>query len=238
MLTRLDRAGEGVLVIADNAAATDQVLSLRPTGARHRMVVTSRNNLPIPGARRVDVDVLLSVDAQAVLALALRATNPDDSRITDEPAAAAELARLCGHLPLALRIIAELLADQPERPVSDLVQTLSAAQDRLSELAYGDSVAVRSAFDASYQHLSDDQRRVFRLLGLNPGPHVSLAAATALTGAPEDFGESCLYQLGTGPTRLGTVWQQGLGIFEVLNVPDLAQRMRAALEIARWSDGV
>jgi hypothetical protein len=55
---------------------------------------------------------------QAVLALALRATNPDDSRITDEPAAVAELARLCGHLPLALRIIAELLADQPERPVS------------------------------------------------------------------------------------------------------------------------
>jgi hypothetical protein len=63
VLTQLDRAGERVPVIADNAAAADQVPSLRPTGPRHRMVVTSRNNLPIPGARRIDVDVLLSADA-------------------------------------------------------------------------------------------------------------------------------------------------------------------------------
>ncbi|GAA4409917.1 ATP-binding protein [Actinokineospora soli] len=186
VLTALSEAGDRVLVIADNAAQLSQVLPLRPTGSKHRMIVTSRNNLPIPGARRVEVDVLPAADAQAVLELALRATDPDDTRVADDPAAASELVRLCGYLPLALRIVAELLADQPERTVADLVWVLSAAQDRLGELAYDDSLGVRTAFDASYQRLPDAQRQLFRLMALNPGPHISIAAAAALADEPED----------------------------------------------------
>ncbi|HEX9337340.1 MAG TPA: tetratricopeptide repeat protein, partial [Pseudonocardiaceae bacterium] len=147
--------------------------------------VSSRHTLPIPGARRLELDVLPTPDAIAVLTQATTTANPDDTRTTTEPEAAAELARLCGGLPLALRIIAELLADQPDQPVAAMVANLSAERNRLGELAYGDSIAVRAAFDASYRHLPTDQARLFRLMSLNPGPHIALDAAAALIETDE-----------------------------------------------------
>ncbi|MEV4052031.1 tetratricopeptide repeat protein [Amycolatopsis sp. NPDC049688] len=182
------RAAEGrrVLIIADNAAALDQVRPLRPGSTAHRMLVSSRHTLPIAGARRVEVDVLPQAEAIAVLEQALTAAHPTDARVRNDPDAAALLADLCGYLPLALRITAELLADQPGQSLGELVDVLSTGRDRLGELAYGDSVAVRMAFDASYRHLPTEQARLFRLLALNPGPRVSLGAAAALAGAHED----------------------------------------------------
>jgi tetratricopeptide (TPR) repeat protein len=183
-LAALARHGRRVLVVADNAADTDQVLPLRPGDPAHRMLVTSRHTLPVPSARRVEVDVLPTDDAVTVLSDALRAADPHDDRIAGDPEAAAELAVLCGHLPLALRITAQLLADQPGDPVTDLVEVFSGEHTRLGELAYGDSVAVRVAFDASYRRLPDDQARLFRLLALHPGPHFDRDTASALAGTP------------------------------------------------------
>lgn len=168
-----------VLVIADNAATVDQVLPLRPGDRAHRLLVTSRHTLPIPGARRIEVDVLPEAEAIDIVHQALRTINPADQRIAEDPAAAA-LVRLCGYLPLALRIIAELLADQPERTVTDLVRDLSIVHRRLTELAYSDSLAVRAAFDQSYRHLPAEQARLFRLLSLNLGPHTDVGAAAVL----------------------------------------------------------
>jgi tetratricopeptide (TPR) repeat protein len=172
-----------VLVVVDNVADTDQVLPLRPGGTVHRLLVTSRHTLPLPAARRIELDVLPSTEAVAVIAEALRAADPVDGRITDEHNTAVELAQLCGCLPLALRITAELLADLPEQSLTELVGIFSDARSRLGELAYGESVAVRVAFDASYQRLPADQARLFGLLALHPGPHLDREAACLLAGS-------------------------------------------------------
>jgi tetratricopeptide (TPR) repeat protein len=194
-LAELAGQGRRVLIIADNASALEQVAPLRPGSAVHRMLVTSRDNLPLYGARRIEVDVLSEADAVAVVDRALRAANPGDERIPDDMEAANRLVELCGRLPLALRITAELLADEPERPIAEMVEFLSDTRGRLGEIAYGDSLAVRAAFDASYQRLPGDQQRLFRMLSLNPGPHVRIGATAALAGIPEPLTRQMLVAL-------------------------------------------
>ncbi len=169
-----------MLVVADNAAELDQILPLRPGESVHRMLVTSRHSLPVPAARRVELDALPLPEALAMLASSLTTSDPADSRITADPERAAVLAELCGRLPLALGITAHLLADHPQRPLDEMVTLLQDAHDRIGEFTYGGSVAVRAAFDASYRRLSAEQARAFRFLALNPGPHISIEAAGAL----------------------------------------------------------
>jgi tetratricopeptide (TPR) repeat protein len=180
--SELARRTQRMLVVADNASDAEQVLPLRPGDTTHRLLVTSRHTLPLPHARRMEIDVLLPGDSVAVLNDALRAAG--DATIGD-PAIAAELATLCGHLPLALRITAQLVADQPES-AGELAGILRDTRSRLGELAYGDSAAVRAAFDASYQRLPADQARLFRLLSVHPGPHFGRQAASALVAEPLD----------------------------------------------------
>ena len=194
-LAELAGQGRRVLIIADNASALEQVAPLRPGSPVHRMLVTSRNNLPLYGARRIEVDVLSEADAVAVVDRALRAANPGDERIPNDIEAANRLVELCGCLPLALRITAELLADEPERPIAEMVEILSDTRGRLGEIAYGDSLAVRAAFDASYQRLPGDQQRLFRMLSLNPGPHVRIGVTAALVDTPEPLTRQMLVGL-------------------------------------------
>ncbi|ROP37929.1 ATP-binding protein [Saccharothrix texasensis] len=172
-----------VLVVVDNASSTDQVLPLRPAGQAHRLVLTSRDNLPVPGARRIELDVLTAAEAVAVLEDAVRAVDPGDDRITADPGAAGALAESCGFLPLALRIVAEVVADRRGEDLTRFAEAITAAHDRLGELAFDDSVDVRTAFNASYGRLPADQARMFRLAALHPGRTVTVATAAALTGA-------------------------------------------------------
>jgi tetratricopeptide (TPR) repeat protein len=184
-LAALAARGRRVLVVADNASTLPQVLALRPGHPAHCLIVTSRHTLPVPGARRVELDVLSEADAIGALASALRAAGVADRRVDDEPAAAAALASLCGYLPLALRIAAELLADKPWQPIGDLVSLFTSVRDRLGELAYGDSVAVRVAFDTSYRRLPAEQARLFLLAALHPGMSVSVESVAAMAGLSE-----------------------------------------------------
>jgi tetratricopeptide (TPR) repeat protein len=195
VLAALADGGRRVLVVADNASTLEQVLPLRPGDAFHRMLVTSRHTLPVPAARRVGLDVLSESEAIDVLAQASLSVNPVAGRITAQRDEAARLARLCGCLPLALRIVANLLADRPERPISELAAVLEDSRDRLGELAYGQSIAVRTAFDTSYRRLPDLQARLFRLLALVPGPHAELGAAAALAQLPEEATRQVLDEL-------------------------------------------
>ncbi|GAA3977758.1 tetratricopeptide repeat protein [Streptomyces plumbiresistens] len=171
-----------VLVLADNASSPDQVRPLLPGGARHHVLVTSRDRLPQLGARLVPLGQLSPEEAYGLLDLALRIADPHDTRIVDDRETAERLAGLCGHLPLALQIAAALLAEDQGKPVIELMAELAESHHRLDHLDDGER-SVRAAFELSYRRLSPDQARLLRLLALAPGPEVSNEVVATLVGA-------------------------------------------------------
>jgi NB-ARC domain len=98
-----------MVVVLDNAATAEQVRPLLPGSPPCAVIVTSRNRLSgliaREGAHRLTLDVLPAEDAVTLLRCAVGA-----ERVDAEPEAAAEVARHCGYLPLALRIAAERAA--------------------------------------------------------------------------------------------------------------------------------
>ncbi|GAA4529940.1 XRE family transcriptional regulator [Amycolatopsis samaneae] len=171
-----------VLIVLDNAHAAEQVRPLLPGGAGC-VVVTSRSRLTGlaigEGATRITVDLFTEQEA---LELARAVLGPQ--RADAEPGAVAELIRACAQLPLALRIAAGRVAAQPYLTVADLVAELNSEQGRWEALsvATDERTAVRAVFDWSYRRLSAEQARMFRRLGLHPGPEISLHAAAAAAG--------------------------------------------------------
>jgi tetratricopeptide (TPR) repeat protein len=180
---------EPVLVIADNASSEAQVRPLLPGAGPHTVLVTSRNTLAGLGARLVDITVLDEDTAVELLDVALRTARPGDNRITADPQAARQLAKVCDGLPLALEIAAALLTADPTLAASELATELSVGQERLERLRYDDGSrtgipSVAAAFALSYRRLGKTAARLFRLLPINPGPDVSTAAAAVLADLP------------------------------------------------------
>ncbi|MFE0130617.1 ATP-binding protein [Streptomyces sp. NPDC059037] len=172
-----------VLVFLDNASSTEQIGPLLPAAPTHRVLVTSRHTLgDLPGSRIVDVGVLEPAEAAALISRTLRTRRPGDTRAQDDPDAVRDLAALCGHLPLALAVVASILAGDPDQSVGELTAALRDRATRLEELTYGQRRSVAAAFELSYARLAPDEARTFRLLSLNLGQQVSVAAAAALTG--------------------------------------------------------
>lgn len=179
-------ADRRVLVLLDNAATAAQVRPLLPGSGNSVVVVTSRNRLAglaiHEGARRLTLGTLPEPEAVALLRTVTAAFRPHD-----DPDRFVELARLCAHLPLALRIAAERAASHPHMGLDDLIAELrdeSALWDALSAGADEETSAVHTVFAWSYRALSAPAARLFRLLGLHPGPEFSLHAATALAELP------------------------------------------------------
>ncbi|MER6098918.1 tetratricopeptide repeat protein [Streptomyces sp. NPDC001728] len=197
-LQDLANQGRRTLIVLDDAVDSEQVRLLLPGDARTPVLITSRHTLSDLDARLHDLTVLDPVDSVDLLRLVLRASRgEEDTRIDDAPARAEVIARQCGHLPLALRIVAALLADQPARPLSSMAQALDDEHRRLRRLSRG-NLAVRAAFELSYRHLPQDQARLFRLFALNPGPDVSTESAARLCDVDPDTAEELLEALGRG----------------------------------------
>lgn len=178
-------AGRRMLVVLDNAAGAGQVRPLLPGTADCLVLVTSRSRLSglvaRDGAYRVGLDVLTEPEA---IELLRRVT--DRFRQADAAGDLTELARLCARLPLALRIAAERAGSRPHVPMRDLIGELrdeSALWDALTAGHDDDADAVRTVFAWSYRALSPEASRLFRLLGLHPGPEFSADAASALAGS-------------------------------------------------------
>ncbi|NKE62896.1 tetratricopeptide repeat protein [Lentzea sp. PSKA42] len=169
-----------VLVLLDNAFNAEQVRPLLPGVSSSAVLVTSRNRLSglvvSGGAHRVTLDVLPEAQALALLRSVI------GHRLDAEPQAARELVRLCCALPLALRVAAERVSIGPNRTLAALVDEL--AKERLDVLEADETTAVRATFSWSYRALAPEAARMFRLLGLHPGPSPSLGAAAALAGLP------------------------------------------------------
>ncbi|MFJ4923482.1 ATP-binding protein [Streptomyces sp. NPDC088725] len=181
-------ADRRVLIVLDNAAAVSQVRPLLPGSSDCLAIVTSRSRLSglavRDGARRLTLGTLPRPEAVALLRAVTAGYRPEDDldKLT-------ELAELCARLPLALRIAAERAASHPYMRLADLIADLrdeSALWDALSTGDDDEAEAVRTVFAWSYRALPEDAARLFRLLGLHPGPEFSLHAAEALAGLPSN----------------------------------------------------
>jgi tetratricopeptide (TPR) repeat protein len=206
-LYRSRLAGRRVLVLVDNARDGEQVRALLPGDPGCVAVVTSRDALAglvaADGAVRLDLDVLPLADAVVLLGSLI------GERAGREPQAVAELAGLCGRLPLALRIAAELAVARRSAPLAGLVAELAAS--RLDGLDAGEDRAdVRAVFSWSFRQLPGEVAAAFALIGLHPGEDLDGHAAAALTGTSIAQARRVLGRLHrasllqeTGPGRYG-----------------------------------
>ncbi|MFJ8910020.1 BTAD domain-containing putative transcriptional regulator [Amycolatopsis sp. NPDC102389] len=175
-------ADRRVLLVLDNVRDSGQVLPLLPPSGT--VLVTSRQRLgdliARTGARALPLSVLPAEDARHLLEAVL-----GSETVAAEEGAAAELARLCGHLPLALRIAAANLGASGEPEIAELAREL-AGGDPLAELTVdgAEESAVTTAFNVSYRALPEEHRELFRRLALVPGQTFTAPAAQALTGVP------------------------------------------------------
>ncbi|MGW5460105.1 tetratricopeptide repeat protein [Streptomyces sp. NPDC003996] len=168
--------GLSVLILLDNVSDPEQVLSLIPSSATHRVVVTSRNAIAplLPGATNLRLDVLPHGDAVALIEAKAKRKLPSSGL--------AELASLCDRLPLALSIVGAVLASDSDLSPAELADELTQEEERLEGLQHED-VAVRAAFQRSYVRLSEFNARAFRALALNPGADISVDSAALLLDA-------------------------------------------------------
>ena len=172
-------ADRGMLVLLDNGVSADQVRPLLPGSGENLVVITSREQLSglitREGASRFSLGLLSAAEAAQLLEGVL-----GKARVDREPEAAAMLADLCARLPLALRIAATALHDQPSRSVAEHAAQLY--PDPLKELAVRGEpdLAVRAALDLSFLALPEAARRLFRRLGLIPGPDFAVESAAVV----------------------------------------------------------
>ncbi|MGW0479204.1 AfsR/SARP family transcriptional regulator [Nonomuraea sp. NPDC003214] len=175
-------AGRRLLVVLDNAANAGQVRPLLPGGTGCAVIVTSRDSLrglvALEGARSLTLGTLTPVEARDLLA---DVAGPD--RIGAEPGAVAEMAGLCGHLPLALRIAGANLAARPGLGVESYTAELRADRWRTLSVEGDPQAAVATAFGRSYASLAPGAALLFRRFGLAPGCDFTVATASRLAGA-------------------------------------------------------
>ena len=166
-------AGTRTLVLLDNAADAAQVRPLL-TGAEGCLtLVTSRRSLiELRPATRLTVAAFTAGEALSYLAGAVAGVpaGPD-------PQALARIARRCGHLPLALSLIAGHIRATPGWTLTDHAERLDErhGQRRLD-------TGVELALTLSYQRLAPGRQQVLRLTALHPGQDFDAYAAAALTG--------------------------------------------------------
>jgi hypothetical protein len=173
-------AGRRALVLLDNAATDDQVQPLIADGAL--TLVTSRRRLT--GPHRINLEVFEASESAALIRRAAGA------KVDDEPDAAARIAELVGHLPLALAVLAGRIKAQPEWTLADHLERL---QEHSARLRLDDGVA--TSLSLSYQALKPPARRMLRLLALHPGRDFDPYAAAALAGLPVGQAREQLAQL-------------------------------------------
>jgi DNA-binding SARP family transcriptional activator/tetratricopeptide (TPR) repeat protein len=179
-----------ILVVLDNAESEKQVVPLLPGCSTCAVLVTSRHRLTgLSVAVRAEVGPLSSDSAADLLT---RIAGVD--RVQAEPEAAAALCELCERLPLLLRITGARLAARPHWSIAALCGRLADESRRLNELSFGD-MGVRASISVSYDALSPDARRLFRLLALSEAPSFAAWVGAPLMQTDPAYAEDLLDEL-------------------------------------------
>lgn len=149
--------GKHVLLLMDNAASREQVEPLIPS-AGSLLLVTSRSHFALPGLISRDLDELPLEDARNLLL-----------KIAQKIGKEADLlAQLCGRLPLALRLAGSALAERPDLSPADYACRLKEGKERFGP--------VEASLTVSYELLSGEQQRLWRLLTVFPSTFDARAA--------------------------------------------------------------
>jgi tetratricopeptide (TPR) repeat protein len=190
-LYRSRLARRRVLIVLDNAKDEAQVRPLLPGTPGCLVLVTSRRRLTgLDDAHHLTLDVLAPDDAAHLFRAVASERGAAGTRDTVD-----EIVRLCGELPLAIRIAAARLRTSRALTPADLLASLRQQVDEpLDGLADGER-SVAAAFTVSYRHLGPVQAHTFGLLGVHPGPHIDVYAAAALLGSSVGVAQQCLDSL-------------------------------------------
>ncbi|HEY4024590.1 MAG TPA: BTAD domain-containing putative transcriptional regulator [Pseudonocardiaceae bacterium] len=184
---RAELAGRKALLVLDNASEAAQVRPLLPGSPDCLVLITSRRRLAaLDGAKGLSLDTLPPEDALTLFTGMVGA-----ERVRAEPEATGELLGRCGYLPLAIRIVGARLRARSSWSIVDMLGRLADRPRRSGELVTGDR-SVSAAFALSYRQLAEPERRLFRLLGLYPGPDLDGRLAAALAGVDLDTAEATL----------------------------------------------
>ncbi|WP_232248635.1 AfsR/SARP family transcriptional regulator [Streptacidiphilus rugosus] len=168
--------GRRLLLILDDVVSEEQVHPVAGALDRGVLLVTSRRALVgLESAKHLTLDVLTAGESERLLADAV------GERITDDPSAAGGIVRLCGRLPLALRVAGAALGARPHWSAATLRERLADEHHSLDLLSVGD-LDVRAALLVGYREIGAAEQRAFRLLSLAPEPGFTLWAAAALLG--------------------------------------------------------
>ncbi|MBV9095062.1 MAG: tetratricopeptide repeat protein [Streptosporangiaceae bacterium] len=187
--------GKQMLIVLDNASTAAQVRPLLPGSPGCAVLVTSRNEMTglvaAEGAVPVPLDVLSPAEAAEMLGRRL-----GRDRAAAEPEAAGEIIESCAGLPLALSIAAARAVARPRRLLGELAAELRDAGGRLDALRADDAETdAQVVLSWSYHQLSVPAARMFRLLGVHPGPDIALPAAASLAGMPRTGAVAALSEL-------------------------------------------
>lgn len=189
--------GRRLVLVLDNARDSEHVRPLLPGSSSCLIVVTSRSRLPSlvarEGAYSLNLAPLAVTDAREVLA-----NRVGMERVVNEQGAAARIVHACAGLPLALAIAGARAATKSDHSLEALAAELGDANDALKALTIHEAdTDVRAVLTWSYDLLSDEAKQLFQLLGLHPGPEISIDAAASLAGIARDRARTLLDELTT-----------------------------------------
>jgi tetratricopeptide (TPR) repeat protein/transcriptional regulator with XRE-family HTH domain len=178
-LYRSTVADKSALIILDNAYDAAQVKPLLAGTAKCVVIVTSRANLrSLDDAKVLSPGTLSEADAIALFCtVAAR-----ESEVPGGPDLAAEIVKLCGYLPLGIRMVAARLSRRPALDMANVLAELRHEHNRLADLR-DEERSVAAVFESSLSHVNSQEQRLFRQLALIPGPDFDAYAAASLSGS-------------------------------------------------------
>jgi tetratricopeptide (TPR) repeat protein len=167
-------ADRRLLIVLDDARDAAQVRPLLPASGACAVLVTSRYRMPGLSAARVELNVMDRSEAELLFARVV-----GRQRTSAEPDAVTDILAACGNLPLAVRVAASRLATRPTWTIASLADRLAVPAHRLDELTAEDQQA-RATFEVSYQALTQEQARAFRLLAIPDLEEIPAGAVAAV----------------------------------------------------------
>lgn len=180
-----------VLVVLDDAADVEHVASLLPNGPSCAVLITSRSaSLALYDAQYHRLGTLDQTSGLTMLAGVV-----GEQRIAQEPVAAARLTTLCGHLPLALRVVAAKLSVRRHWRLDHMVERLSDERRRLDELEINGMAGVRSSIAQSMRMIAPDSRTLLFLLADLGAVNFASWVAGPLVGEHIDLGVAAFEEL-------------------------------------------